>query len=99
MLSSVPTASVVVTLVILVCTVIGYTAKRIVSTERIQTYFAGRKRPKFVEVEHKNMAEKNQPASAETQGSLPTVQVVELKKSELDYDPTVLRETLLETST
>ena len=96
-LSPVPTTSVVVSLFIFICTVIIYTVKRIVSAKIIK--FEGRE---IEEVKHDQTEKVKSDEVANQQTiekcNLPTVQVVVLK-DELNYDPTLLRETLLETAT
>ena len=87
-LNPVATTSVIIALFLFATTVIIYTAKRIMSIEKIQLCL---KREEKVIT---NYNEADQPVpEAQEEDTGPTVHIIELKK----YDPTVLRETLLET--
>ena len=92
-LSSVPTASVTIALFTFVCSVIGSTIKRIRATEKIKKFFERKDRP--FEEARPNLEADQPVAEAEGVRTGVTVQVVEIKNN---YDPTLLRETLLETS-
>ena len=84
-LNPVATTSIVIALFSFVCTVIIYTAKRIIQIEKIQTYLKGG--------DNTSCREDNQPVpAARLEVTAPTYHIIELKKDE--YDP---REELLET--
>ena len=83
-LNPVVTTSVVMALISFICTVGLYTAKRMKLIERIQKYFK--------KEEVSSSEEINSSVRGSQQILEPTVHVIEIKK----YDPTVLRETLLE---
>ena len=87
-LSPVPTASLVIALFTTVCTVIGHTIKRIMSTKTIKTCLE--RKEKALE----ETVKQNQEVDQQVEELRPTVQIIEIKK----YDPTVLRETLLDAS-
>ena len=89
-LNPVAATSVVIALFSFVCTMTVYTAKRIISCEKIQSCFKDKKVEE--EVNHKESDQPDLEAQEESMG--PTIHVIELKK----YDPTVFREILLETS-
>ena len=91
MLSPVPTISVVTALFTFVCTVIGYTIKRVMSIERIKICWEMKNRP-LEETPICNQAA-DIPVDEMREIVESTVQIIELTK----YDPTLLQETLLET--
>ena len=85
-LSPAATTSVVIALFVFLCTVIIYTAKRIIPVEKIHQLMHSK--------DITNNSGADQPVlEAQAESSAPTVQVVELKK----YDSSVFREELLET--
>ena len=94
LLSPTPTISLVTALFTFVSTVIGYSIKRITTTDRIEKLIQRKdslrpfERAKFYQEAERPFA------GAKGDGTGPTVQMVEVKDS---YDPTLLRETLLET--
>ena len=90
-LNPIATSSVVIALVSFACTVVIHSTKRIIVTEKVLAYL---KRKKEDEVIKK---EANQPLSvAQKRRAEPTVQVIELEEEE--YDPSIIREELLETA-
>ena len=85
-LSPAATTSVVIALFVFLCTVIIYTAKRIIPVEKIHQLMHS----KAITI---NPGADQPVLEAQAESSAPTVQVVELKK----YDSSVFREELLET--
>ena len=90
-LSPAATTSVIIALFVFLCTVIIYTAKRIVPVEKIHRLIHSK------DVTSDQGADQQVPETRAAESSAPTVQVVELKK--YDYDSSVFREELLETLT
>ena len=78
------TISVVIALFVFLCTVIIYTAKRIIPVEKIHRLMHSKN------VTSDQGADQQVPEAQVAESSAPTVQVVELKK----YDPSVFREEL-----
>ena len=89
--SPVPTISVIIAFLTLICTIIGCTIKQVKLVERIKTCWEIKKRA--VEEPPKCDQGAEVPVDEAREGIEPTIQIVELTK----YDPTLLRETLLET--
>ena len=83
-LSPAATTSVVIALFVLICTVIIYTAKRIIPVEKIYRLMYSK------DVTSDQGADQQVPEARAAESSAPTVQVVELKK----YDSSVFREEL-----
>ena len=90
-LSPLPIVSMVIALFTFVCIVIGHTINRVMSFEKIKTCWEMKKRA--VEEPPKCDQGAEVPVNEAREGIEPTIQIVELTK----YDPTLLRETLLET--
>ena len=86
-LSPAATTSVVIALFVLICTVIIYTAKRIIPAEKIYRLMHSK------DVTSDQGADQQVLIPRAAESSAPTVQVVEVKK----YDSSVFREELLET--
>ena len=86
-LSPAATTSVVIALFMCLCTVIIYTAKRIIPVEKIHRLIHSK------DVTNNQGADQQVPEAQAAESNAPTVQVVELKK----YDYSVFREELLET--
>ena len=83
-LSPAATTSVVIALFVLICTVIIYTAKRIIPVEKIYRLIYSK------DVTSDQGADQQVPEARVAESSAPTVQVVELKR----YDSSVFREEL-----
>ena len=89
-LSTVSTISVVIALFCAICTVMGHVMKKLMSTKTIRTCLKRSDKP--FEEAPTHSPEADPLVEAEEEEVEPTVHVIEIQR----YDPTMLRETLLE---